>query len=474
MLTFTVLCAFTSVLTAQEMPPGPGPAKGLTIPAVKESKLRNGLTVSVVERHNLPIVTIQMLIKAGAASEPDNKAGLADITASMLTKGTTTRTATEIAEAIEFLGGSIETAAGWDSSSVSVTVTSDKADKALEILADVLLNPKFEDSELQLLKSQSLDQLTVQLKNPNSLASYVASKYSFDEHPAGGTPASVASITVEDVRRFYRENYLPSASVLIFAGDVSAAQAQSMAARRFETKTVEKGTGSGHVSHAEPPTAANDTILVIDLPNSGQAAVAYTRKMNGVGRAGGDYYSGSLLNSVLGGGYSSRLNLEIRIKRGLSYGAGSSISWRPKDSNFLARAQTKNESAAEVAELLVAEVQRLADAVVAPEELTPRRSSMTGNFGRSLETTSGLASALGQLYTYGVPTSELNAYIAKAGRVAAPELRSFVTSNLLNGRLVIVGDYSVFKNDLAKRFASMKVRVIRADDLDLAKEGLQK
>jgi zinc protease len=478
LLILSMVCAFATGLVAQEKPPAPGPAKGLSVPPVKEAELADGLKVAVVERHNLPIVTIQMMIKSGAADEAENKAGLADLTASMLTKGTATRTATQIAEAIEFLGGSINTGAGWNSSYVSVTVTSDKVDRALEILADVLLHPKFDDAELQRLKSQIQDNLTVELKNPNSLASYVVSKYSFGEHPAGGTPATVSSITVADVRRFYRENYKPSSSVLIFAGDITAAQANSAAVRDFETKSTSGGIGNGRGPtgdfELEPMPGRTDTILVIDLPNSGQAAVAYTRKMTSVGRGGADYHSASLLNSVLGGGYSSRLNLEIRIKRGLSYGAGSSISWRPDNSNFLARAQTKNESAAEVAQLLVGEVQRLADAIVAPEEMTPRRSTLTGGFGRNLETTAGLASALGELYAYGIPTTELNAYVAKIGRVTAPQLESFVSGHLLKGQLVIVGDYSVFKNDLEKRFPSMKVRVIKADDLDVAKHSLHK
>src|SRR5258706_6901013 len=149
-----VLCVFVVNIAAQETPPAPGAPKTVTVPAVQETKLPNGLTVAVVERKTVPLVTIQLLVKSGASSENASKAGLADLTASMLTKGTKTRTATQIAEAVEFLGGSINSGAGWNNSFVSVTVTSDKVDQAIAILADVVLNPAFDQKELDLLKSQ--------------------------------------------------------------------------------------------------------------------------------------------------------------------------------------------------------------------------------------------------------------------------------------------------------------------------------
>ncbi len=196
-----VLAASAATLFAQEKPPEPSAPRPVTVPAVKEKKLPNGLTVAVVERHDVPLVTIQILVKTGASAEGADKAGLADLTASMLTKGTKTRSATQIAEAIEFLGGSINSGASWNSSFVAVTVTSDKVDQAMEILSDVILNPKFDQSELDLLKSQYLDGLTYNLKQPGFLGNFVASKYSFDEHPAGGTPASITFDRAEGYSR---------------------------------------------------------------------------------------------------------------------------------------------------------------------------------------------------------------------------------------------------------------------------------
>jgi zinc protease len=187
-----------------------------------------------------------------------------------------------------------------------------------------------------------------------------------------------------------------------------------------------------------------------------------------------NYFPASVLNSLLGGGYSSRLNQEIRIKRGLSYGAGSSFSWRNSASNFGTRTQTKNESAAEVAELVLAEVKKLGSNTATANELVSRKSVLTGNFGRNLETNEGLATAIADLYSFELPTSELNSYTKSVQAVSDSQIRDFAKANLNGGDIIIVGDYAKFKDDLAKRFPNMKVELIKADALDLSKDNLQK
>ncbi|HSI88178.1 MAG TPA: insulinase family protein, partial [Pyrinomonadaceae bacterium] len=177
-LSVCLVIAATVAVFGQEGIPKPGPERTVSIPAVKETKLKNGLTVAVVEKRNVPIVTVQLLIPAGSSLEEMETAGLADITAAMLTKGTKSRSATQIAEEMEFLGGSINSGAGWNNSSVTISVTSDKLDQAMAILADVALNPTFPQDELDLLKSQAVDGLTYNMTQPGFLSSYVASVYS--------------------------------------------------------------------------------------------------------------------------------------------------------------------------------------------------------------------------------------------------------------------------------------------------------
>ena len=470
------LCGLVSGVFAQtETPPPASAPKTVSIPAVKEKKLKNGLTVGVVERNTTPLVTVQLMIPSGAQLEPVEKAGLADLTAEMLTKGTKTRSATQIAEDMEFLGASLDTGAGWNSSTVSVTVTPDKLDRAMAIMADLVLNPKFDQKELDLLKSQTLDSLNYNLKQPSFVANYVASKFSFGEHPAGGTPSSIGSIAQADVASFHSKYYQPGGAVMIFAGNISAENAAILTEKAFGTwKSSTEPVPSRMTFRTVDGSKDVNRLLVVDLPNSGQAAVSYYKPASNVGRGSSSYYPASVMNSVLGGGYSSRLNMEIRIKRGLSYGAGSSFAWRNSASNFSTRAQTKNESAAQVAELTLEELKKLTSSSVAADELVPRKSVLTGNFGRNLETTSGLANAVAELYSFGIPTGELNKYMSSVNAVSDAQIRDYAAKNLLGGDLIIVGDYSVFKDDLAKRFPNMKVDVIKAADLDLSQDDLTK
>ncbi|MEZ5425688.1 MAG: pitrilysin family protein [Pyrinomonadaceae bacterium] len=474
-----------------ETPPPPSAPKSVKVPAVKEKSLKNGLDVVVIENKNVPLVTAQLVIKAGAEAESPEEAGLADMTASLITKGTKTRSATDVAEQIEFLGGAIFSGANWNSSFLTVNVMSDKLDKAMEIMADSALNPAFKQEEIDLLKSQTLDGLTYNLSQPGFLANYVASVYTFDKHPAGGTVESVNNVKREDFVEFHKRWYAPWNAVLIITGDITAARANELAQKYFGKWEVGEITqnimeGPQQPESPEPDkTPVINRILVVDLPNSGQASVKYALNIKDEGRVSWNekskenevsdaYYSATVLNSLLGGGYSSRLNQEIRIKRGLSYGAGSGFAWTPRSVDFSTFTQTKNESAAEVADLVVTEINRLRESDIPEAELNPRRLVLTGSFGRSLETTRGLAAAVSDLYSFDLSADVLNSYMSKVQSVTDKQIKNFALEYLKGGDLIIVGDYSVFKDDLAKRFPGMKVEVIKADQLDISQEDLRK
>ncbi|MBA3692933.1 MAG: insulinase family protein, partial [Acidobacteria bacterium] len=340
-------------------------------------------------------------------------------------------------------------------------------------------------------KTQTNDELNVSLKQPGSLASFVASRYTFGEHNAIGTPESLKSITQADITKFYRESYKPESAVLIFAGDISSEKANALAKKFFGTwkKTSQKlvkevpqipDDSKGMIVISNLPIIQR--ILVIDLPNSGQAAVTYAKKLsegrvscNGNKCATDEtFYPSAVANTVLGGGYSARLNSEIRIKRGLSYGASSNLASRSSQTNLLARAQTKNVSAAEVAELVAAEIGKLGSTNVETTELTPRQLTLTGAFGNSLETTDGLAAKLVELYTFGLSADELNSYMTSVRNVSAEQVKNFASANLNGGDIIIVGDAKTFMDDLKKRFPTQKIEVIAASDLDLNRDDLRK
>ena len=465
-------------LSAIAQLPEPGPARSVQVPAVKEAKLKNGLRVAVVERKAVPSISVTLQIGAGSDKEVAKKAGLSRLTASLLTKGTKTRSAIEIAEQSEFNASSVFGFSQWHTTNVGMTALTTSFDTGMNIFADVVLNPVFPESEIALLKTQTLAGLKSQLSQPSALASYASSVYSFREHPTGGTPASVDSIGRVDVQNFYNSHYRPANAVLIFVGDITLQKAVAEAEKYFGTwmnPTIpisSSGKIGAPVKAGEQPIYSR--FLVIDLPESGQASVNYFNPVRAGGRQSNDFYTASVLNSLLGGGYSSRLNQEIRIKRGLSYGASSFFSWRNGPPTFTVTTQTKDTSAAEVAELIVAELERLAKSESVAAEFDPRKAVLTGGFGRSLETNSGIASAVAGLYSMGVSTSELNAYVGSVNGITSVAVRDYAKKFFVNGDLVIAGDYAKFKDDLAKRFPNAKIEVVKASDLDIESPTLRK
>lgn len=473
--------------TPKETPPPPAEPRPLTVPVISQTVLPNGLTVVTVPKKDLPLVTAYMVIKGGANMEIAEYAGLADVTASMLTKGTALRSATQIAEDMEFLGADLNTNAAWNASTVTVNVMRDKLGKALAIMADSVIRPTFPANELNLLKKQTGDSLKVRLKQPGALLTYVAGNFTYGEHSSGGTPESIGRIRSRNVETFHFANYRPENAVIVFAGDITPSEAEGFAKLFFggweKGKTEYRLQDPTEATEKKASDDVIDRMLVIDLPASGQAAVGYAKALDagrvscrGASRCGESsvYFPALVLNSILGGGYSARLNQEIRIKRGLSYGARSGFEWRYEYADFSASTQTKNESAAEVAELIRIEVEKLAKGELDEKELIPRKAVVTGGFGRALETNSGLASRVADLYLYGLDPKKLNSFINDVGSVTDDQIKSFATDNLLGGDMIIVGDSKLFMDDLTKRFPNRTIEVIKASDLDLNRPSLRK
>lgn len=492
-LLFLIICLTTPLFAQEpsETPPPPSAPPQVNVPEVKEMTLPNGLKVVAVTRRNVPLVTVSLLVKSGAEQENQTEAGLANTTANLLLKGTEFRTATDIAQQIEFLGGSLNSSADWDSSTVNLNLISDKLGRALSIMSDSVIRPTFPAKELALLKKQTIDGLNVSLKQPGSLLSYVADRFAYGQHNSNGTPQTIVRINRNDVLDFYNKNYTPENAVLIFTGDISATQAFNFAKLFFnawQKSNFQNGNSSPNNTLRNPATnEIIDRLLVIDLPDSGQAAVGYATKLKTgrivCGEKSGEeidcssskiYYPASVLNSILGGGYSARLNQEIRLKRGLSYGARSNFDWRGFNSNFIATTQTKNESAAQVAELIKIEIQKLTDDSIVEDELIPRKAVVTGGFGRGLQTNNGLAARLRDIYLYGLNPDELNSYMTNVNDVTDSQIKDFASDNLKGGDMIIVGDAKLFMDDLKKRFRNQKIEIIKADNLDLNKDTLRK
>lgn len=468
------LTAAVQAQTPQATPPPPLQPSSVEFPKPVEKTFANGLRVIVIDRRGSPLVTAQLVIKNGGEVDPPELAGLGNMLADLISKGTEKRTATQIAEAVEALGGSLFSSARWDSTRVGVDVMSSKVNPAIEILADVVRHPTFKDEEVERLRQQTLDDLTVQLGEPGSIARFVAARAVFGDEPygqpLGGTPETITRISRGDFLKYHSRWYRPDNAILIFGGDIRPANAFALAQKYFGDwkKPAEP---LPNLPAPKPVTSASPRVIVVDKPDAGQAAVLVARA--GIARDDPDYFRGVVANSVLNG-YSGRLNQEIRIKRGLSYGAGSQLDTRRNIGPFIASAQTKNQSAAQVADLLLGEVSRLGTAPVPDTELNPRKAVVIGNFARNLETNAGLVAQVAALAIYGISFDEINRYIDRVQGIRAGDVQRFAGSHLdakaIN--VVVVGNAKEFLPDLRKKYP--QVEVIPVAELDLNAALLRK
>ncbi|MBI2820845.1 MAG: insulinase family protein [Acidobacteria bacterium] len=471
-----LLLSVTESAQSQQTPPPAGAPRSPVLPQPVEKTLKNGLRVIAVERSGVPLVSATVVIRSGAEADPAQLWGLAAMTGSLLTEGTRSRTAPQIAEAVEALGGSIESGAAWDASTAGIHVMSSKIEPALEILADVVLLPAFSEEEIERQRQQTLDQMQITLKQPGTLARLAAARLLYGDtpygHPLAGTPESVRRIRREDIVRLHAAFYRPDNAIVVLAGDIRPRSALELSERLFGgwEKPQQPPPAPGFGSKGAPSPGRR--VLVIDKADAGQAAVVLTRP--GLQRADPGYFTALVANSVLGGGYSARLNQEIRIKRGLSYGASSYLEARRDVGPFVAAVQTKNESGAEVASLLASQLESLASQPIPEAELAPRKAALIGSFGRSLETTGGLAGQFASLALYGLPLNEITRTIDKVQAVTASEVQQFVRSRLAaaEASIVIVGQAQRFLPELRKRFG--KVEVIAEAELDLNSADLRK
>jgi zinc protease len=455
-------------------PPAPGEPVDITVPKPAEKRLANGLRVIVSPDRDLPLASVQLVVDAGAAADPAGLPGEALMTAALLTKGTKTRSATQIAREVEALGGELDGAAGYDASTLTLTVKRDQLDKALAVFADVARNPTFAQEELDRQRQQALNDLQVTLKDPGSLAGYAAARAVYGGAPygevAGGTKTSLAKLGRADVAGFHRTWFRPDRATLVITGDVTPEQGFAAAQRLFGDWKAQGSAAPASASPAGTPPAPR--VIVIDLPKSGQAAVAVTRAA--LPRKDARYYQAVVANNVLGGGYSARLNQEIRIKRGLSYGANSRIQFRREAGPLVASTQTKNQSAPEVVDLLVTEMKKLGQAPVGAEELKARKAVVVGNFGRTVETTEDMAGLIGGLALYQVDLGEIGRYTDRVKAVTPDEVRA-VGAEVFSpdvASIVVVGDASVFLPQLKAKYPN--VEVIPVDQLDLDTPALRR
>jgi zinc protease len=457
--------------TEREKPPAIAAPVPAVMPSPAEKTLANGLRVIVAKSSELPLITSTLTVKGGASADPAGLAGTSSLTSELLTEGTATRSATAVARETEALGANLSAGSGWEAASLTLSVTANNAAPAMAIMADVAQNPAFKAEELDRVRAETLDGLSVAFQRPGSLASFATSPVLYAGsaygHVAGGTPGSLPKIKREDLAKTHAAYWRPDNAVLVVTGNLTPEAGFALAEKAFGGW---KKPATPPPAPPAAPTGYQPRNVVIDLPGTGQAAVVLAKPA--ITRADPSYYQGVVANTVLGVGFSSRLNQEIRIKRGLSYGAGSSLTPQGQFGGFSARVQTKNPSAGEVISLTRAELSRLANEPASVGELAARKSVLVGGFGRDLGTSEGLAGILGNLAVYGVPLTEIQSYATKVEAVTPEQVQAFAKAKLDPSQMsvIVAGDAKAMGESLAK--VAPNALVIPAAKLDLDKPGL--
>ncbi len=448
-------------------PPAIGPAPSLKLPAIQKSKLSNGLAVWIVEHHEVPLAQVNLLVRSGSAADPIGKYGVGNLTAAMLDEGAGTRSALDLADAIEFLGANLSTTSAFDYSAIRMSVPVSKLGDALPLMADVALGPNFPANELDRLRTERLTGLLQARDDVAALIQIAFPRIVFGPThrygtSANGLPPAIESFTVEDLRSFYRAHYRPDNATVLVVGDVTPASVMPALEKAFGRW---KSEGMAALV-ADVPTAPQLTrrqIYLVDKPDAAQSQIRIG--WVGVARSTADYAALQVLNTVLGGSFTSRLNQNLREKNGYSYGASSSFDMRRSSGPFLAAAGVQTDKTADALKEFFVELNGILTLVPA-DELAKAKNYVALGFPGGFETTGDLARKLEELVVYSLPDDTFSSFISSVGAVTAADLQKAAARYVQPDKMavVVVGDRKVIEGPI--RLLNLgPITIVPIDDL---------
>jgi len=433
-------------------PPVVAPPGAVTLPAVQRHRLSNGLTVLIVEKRRLLVVDARVVIRAGAAEDPPELSGLASLTAATLEEGTATRSALEIADELDFLGASVDAAATWDATAIAMHVLAPRLEPALELLADLVIRPTFPEDGFHRKKAERLTSLLQERDEPRAVAARVfAERVYGPEHPYGrqavGSRDTVDRIGRDALADFHARHYRPGNAFLVIVGDVDAATLLPVLERSFQ------GWAPGPVAASPPPdapTAAPTAIHVVNRPGAPQSEIR--AGLVGIPRASPDYIPAVVLNTVLGGAFTSRLNLRLRQEMGLTYGVGSRFHFRLGPGPFVIATAVATDATDTAVAVIRDEIRRLRDEPVPEHELERARRYVALGLPRRLETTAQITALVAETELYGLGDDYYADFVDRVLAVDADEVRRAARALLDPERLtvVVVGDVARVEAPLSR------------------------
>lgn len=430
-----------SAQTGMSKPPELGPPKAMKLPPVIRRELPNGLRLLIVEQHELPVADFVLVVKSGGTADPANKAGTASLASAMLREGTTSRNSLDIADQTAFLGVSLGTGSTWDATSVSLHTPIGQLDSALAIFADVALRPSFPDKEFDRLKKNRLTEiLQIKDRGPSIANQAYASILYGPEHPygtsMGGTQKSVEGLSVADLKAYYASEFRPNNATLIVVGDVRPADIERRVNALFggwQRGPVQQRTFSN------PPAASQTTVYLIDKPGAAQSS--FRIGSVGVPRSTKDFFALSVLNTIFGGSFTSRLNNTLREVKGYTYGAGSSFDMRKMAGPFTASSEVVAAKTDSALLVFMNELNSIRQPVPADEILRAKRYTQL-RLPWSFETSQQIAAGLVPIVLYDLPADYFSSYVQNIEAVTQADIQR-VANEYINPAtlaIVIVGD----------------------------------
>ncbi|MCI0693065.1 insulinase family protein [candidate division KSB1 bacterium] len=425
----------------RSQPPALGPSPALKLPPIQRFKLSNGLPVVMMEKRDVPLVQIDLLVKAGTAMDPAGKNGLASMVAAMLDQGAGSRNALQLADAIDFLGANLSAGTGQHTSAITLNTPLSKLDSALALMADVALRPAFAPEELNRQRKQRLTTLAQWHDRPGTIASVMFSRTLYGEkHPYGlpaiGDEKSLRSFRIEDLKNFYSTYLRPNNATLIVVGDVTASTVLpklETAFGKWETGKIPTATWTG-VAQVQ-----KRQVWLVDKPGAEQSEIRLGRL--GVPRLTEDYYALVVMNTILGGSFTSRLNQNLRETHGYSYGAGSSFDFRPLPGPFVAGAAVQTSTT----DSALVEFMKELNAILQPvsdSELTRGTNYVALSFPQDFQSVGQIANQLAELVIYDLPDDYFNNYIQRILAVTKEDVERVAKKYLDPEKVavIVVGD----------------------------------
>jgi len=433
-------------------PPKPGPPKDVQFPDYFDTTLPNGINVLVIENNKIPAVSVRMVFKDAGSFYDGEKYGLASLTAEMLTKGTANRSATEIAEEIDFVGGSINAGSDWDGSYISLSVLKKHLSTGIDILSDVAQNPVFADDELARVKEQRLSSILQGKDDAGHLSDKKFNKVVYGElpysNPAEGTEVTVKDIKREDLADFYKMNYYSGNLIIAFVGNITKEEALKITGEKFSNLPKDGMNRVNSFKYNE--TSGIKNVYVINKPGAVQSNLRVGHL--GIPRNNPDYIAVTIMNTILGGYFGSRINYNLREKHGFTYGARSYFNPHLYSGDFSVDTDVRNEVTDTSITLILGELNRMISEEVTDEELETVKNYMTGVFPLQLETANAVASRVINLKLYNLPKDYYSKYISAINALTKQDILDAAKKyiNPENITIVVSGDAGAVKDKLAK------------------------